>query len=109
MPDTLRDKRGKRDNSDLTRISRLPRTPGTKAGHLTGQSAALRLARHRERRAAGRACFTIEADEIAPADTLAAAKLLDPNNADNQQAIAAALQRLLDTIISEAVQRVSSE
>ena len=62
---------------------------------------AIRVQRHRERRRGGLRCFQIEVDEIATVDMLVAAKLLYPEQVDDDGAITAALERLVELLAKE--------
>jgi hypothetical protein len=59
---------------------------------------AQRVAQHRARRTAGRVVLQIEVDEIALADTLIEARLLDPDLAEDRTALAQATARLLKSL-----------
>jgi hypothetical protein len=61
-----------------------------------------RVARHRARQRAGAAVLSIViSDEVAVAEWLIAARLLDPVKADDSSALALAVGRMVDTIIAE--------
>ena len=62
---------------------------------------AMRVQRHRERRRGGLKCFQIEVDEVATVDMLVIAKLLHPEQADDDGAITAALERLIEIFCQE--------
>lgn len=63
---------------------------------------AMRVRRHRERRAAGRLTVTIEIDEVATIEALCAAKLLSPLQEPDRDEIAHAIERLLELLGREA-------
>jgi hypothetical protein len=60
-------------------------------------SVADRVREHRARKKSGVVLITIAADEAALASALVQAKLLDPNLADDQAAIAQATSRLIES------------
>ena len=62
---------------------------------------AIRVQRHRERRRGGLKCFQIEVDEVATIDMLVIAKLLQPEQVDDDGAITAALERLIELFAKE--------
>ena len=67
--------------------------------------AAERMRRHRQRARAGRVALTIEASEVDLSETLIDAGILKPGAADDRRAIAAAVERLLDLLITENAAR----
>jgi hypothetical protein len=60
--------------------------------------AALRVRRHRERRAAGRITVAVEIDEVEAVEALAAAKLLNPLRENDRSEIAHAIAKLLELL-----------
>jgi hypothetical protein len=56
---------------------------------------ALRVRRHRERRAAGRLSLTLDVDEVSTIDVLCAAHLLDPQRDHTRADIAHGVEELL--------------
>jgi hypothetical protein len=64
-------------------------------------SSAARMARTRQRRRAGLILLEIEAPEVELVETLIVHGMLDPNLADDPEAIAAAVERTLEALIAE--------